>query len=86
MTAAGAYRLAAVGDYPDSAGALEWSTLVAVAAHVACASMALTGGAAAGGAAPGVGEDATAAVCEAPEGGNTVAACTVRRGYGVVPA
>lgn len=72
--------------YPDNAGALESGTSVAVAAHVVYASMASTGGAAAGGAAPDVGEDATAAVCEVPEGGNTVVACTVRRDYGAVPA
>lgn len=75
-----------VGDYPDNAGALESDTSVVVAAHVVCASMALTEGATVDDAAPDVGEDATAAVCEVLEGGNTVVACTVRRDYGAVPA
>lgn len=54
-------------------------------AHVACASMALTGDAIADDVAPDVGGDAMAAACEAPVGGNTVAAYMVRRDYGVVP-
>lgn len=75
-----------VGDYPDNAGVLESDTSVAVAARVVCASMASIEGAAADDAAPDVGEDATAAVCEVPEGGNTVVACTARQDYGAAPA
>lgn len=83
---AGAYRLAAVGDCLDSVEVLGWNTLAAVAAHAACALMASIGDATADDAALDVGVDAKVAVCEVPEGGNTVAACTDRRDYGVVPA
>lgn len=57
-----------------------------MAAHAACALRASTGDATADDAAPDVGVDAKVVVCEVPEDGNTVAACTARRDYGVVPA
>lgn len=83
---AGVYRLAAAGDCSDSVEVLEWNTLAAVAAHVAYALMASTGGVTVDDAAPGVGGGVVVVACEAPEGGNIVAACTVRRGCGAVLA
>lgn len=75
-----------MGDCSDSAEVLGWNTLAAVAAHAACALMASIGDATVDDAAPDVGVDAMVAVCEAPEGGNTVTACTAHRDYEVVPA